>query len=146
MNILIYGIAGTMGKIVYNALKNHPTCKGVCGVDKYAKQENFDIPVYQNVNDVKEKIEDAEIKMQDREVLDTDMENIIVASTVISTIGGAVLGGVYGSGLADVFSGAFLGAGLGTIFLSLLMYVLYQTKPATKVVQGVRKYILGDML
>ena len=42
MNILIYGIAGTMGKIVYNTLKNHSNCNGVCGVDKYAKQEEFD--------------------------------------------------------------------------------------------------------
>lgn len=57
MNILIYGIAGTMGKIVYNTLKNHSNCNGACGVDKYAKQEEFDIPVYQNVNDVKETID-----------------------------------------------------------------------------------------
>ena len=57
MNILIYGIAGTMGKIVYNTLKNHPTAKGVCGVDKFANQTDFDIPVYNNVFDVKEKVD-----------------------------------------------------------------------------------------
>ena len=78
MNILIYGIAGTMGKIVYNALKNHPTCKGVCGVDKYAKQENFDIPVYQNVNDVKEKIDcviDFSVKAALPDILSYCMKN-----------------------------------------------------------------------
>lgn len=57
MNILIYGISGTMGKIVYNTLKNHPTCKGVCGVDKFANQSDFDIPVYRNVSDVKENVD-----------------------------------------------------------------------------------------
>lgn len=57
MNILVYGIAGTMGKIVYNTLKNHPTAKAICGVDKFAKQENFDVPVYNNVFDVKEKVD-----------------------------------------------------------------------------------------
>jgi 4-hydroxy-tetrahydrodipicolinate reductase len=57
MNILVYGIAGTMGKIVYNTLKNHPTAKAICGVDKFAKQEDFDIPVYNNVFDVKEKVD-----------------------------------------------------------------------------------------
>lgn len=57
MNILIYGISGTMGRIVYNTLKNHSTCIGVCGVDKFAKQEDFNIPVYQNVFDVKEKVD-----------------------------------------------------------------------------------------
>ena len=57
MNVLIYGISGTMGKIVYSTLKEHDSCKAVCGVDKFAKQENFDIPVYQNVFDVKEKVD-----------------------------------------------------------------------------------------
>lgn len=57
MNILIYGIAGTMGKIVYSTLKNHPTAKGVCGVDKFAKQSDFDIPVYTDVKEVKESID-----------------------------------------------------------------------------------------
>ena len=57
MNILVYGIAGTMGKIVYNTLKNHPTAKAICGVDKFAKQEYFDVPVYNNVFDVKEKVD-----------------------------------------------------------------------------------------
>lgn len=78
MDILIYGIAGTMGKIVYTALKNHPTCKGVCGVDKYAKQENFDIPVYQNVNDVKEKIDcviDFSVKAALPDILSYCMKN-----------------------------------------------------------------------
>lgn len=45
-----------MGRIVYNTLKNHPTANCICGVDKFAKQEDFDIPVYQNVNDVTEKV------------------------------------------------------------------------------------------
>lgn len=57
MNILIYGISGTMGRIVYNTLKNHTTCNGICGVDKYANQDEFTIPVYQNVFDVKEKVD-----------------------------------------------------------------------------------------
>lgn len=57
MNVLIYGISGTMGRIVYNTLKTHPTANGICGVDKFAKQEDFDIPVYQNVNDVTEKVD-----------------------------------------------------------------------------------------
>lgn len=57
MNVLVYGIAGTMGKIVYNTLKNHPTAKAVCGVDKFANQADFDIPVYTDIKDVKEQVD-----------------------------------------------------------------------------------------
>lgn len=57
MNIMIYGIAGTMGKIVYNTLKNHPTAKGVCGVDKFANPADFNIPVYTDIKDVTEKVD-----------------------------------------------------------------------------------------
>lgn len=57
MNILIYGIAGTMGKIVYAKLKDNPLTQGICGVDKFANPKDFDVPVYTNINQVKEKVD-----------------------------------------------------------------------------------------
>lgn len=52
MNILIHGIGGTMGKIVYNCLKEETDVKACCGVDKMLEENNFDIPVYNSCDEV----------------------------------------------------------------------------------------------
>ncbi len=57
MNILIYGIAGTMGKIVLATAKNHSNEMGIIGVDKFANQSDFNVPVYTSLNEVTEKID-----------------------------------------------------------------------------------------
>lgn len=52
MNILIYGIGGTMGRILYDCLKEEEELKAVCGVDKLLKENTFDIPVYSSCKDI----------------------------------------------------------------------------------------------
>lgn len=57
MNILIYGIGGTMGQIVYNCLKDEKDITACCGVDKMLEEHNFDIPVFASCNEVKMKVD-----------------------------------------------------------------------------------------
>ncbi|MBR2349161.1 MAG: 4-hydroxy-tetrahydrodipicolinate reductase [Clostridia bacterium] len=57
MKVLIYGIAGTMGKIVYETCKNNPQIDGIVGVDKFANANDYTIPVYNDVNNVKESVD-----------------------------------------------------------------------------------------
>ena len=54
MRVIVNGIGGTMGKVLYNALKAHADTEAVAGVDKYADPSKFDIPVYGGISKVKE--------------------------------------------------------------------------------------------
>ncbi|MFW5780887.1 MAG: 4-hydroxy-tetrahydrodipicolinate reductase [Bacillota bacterium] len=57
MNILIYGIGGAMGKTIYNCLKEEKQAIVCCGVDKYLKQNIFDVPVYKDCKDIDKKVD-----------------------------------------------------------------------------------------
>lgn len=54
MRVIVNGIGGTMGKVLYNALKAHAEAEAVAGADKYADPSKFDIPVYDDISKVKE--------------------------------------------------------------------------------------------
>lgn len=53
MKIIICGYCGKMGQAVRKAAKNDPECEVVAGVD-INSFENAEIPVYKNINEVKE--------------------------------------------------------------------------------------------
>ncbi|MBP5308094.1 MAG: hypothetical protein J6Z34_03050 [Clostridia bacterium] len=55
-DVLIYGINGKMGKAVYAAAENRRDVNVVCGADKRVLG-NFDCPVYQNLNQVSERVD-----------------------------------------------------------------------------------------
>lgn len=55
MKILIYGINGKMGKILYDAVKEENKDAVVCGVDKFADGNLFDCPVYKDCSAIPEK-------------------------------------------------------------------------------------------
>ncbi len=60
MNILIYGIGGTMGSVVYSRLKEEADLTACCGVDKFLsgkEDSRFDIPIYANCQQVTENID-----------------------------------------------------------------------------------------
>lgn len=57
MKILIYGIGGTMGKILYNCAQESTDIEVVCGVDKFAIPQNYQIPVYADCTSVKENVD-----------------------------------------------------------------------------------------
>ena len=57
MNVLIYGIGGAMGKTIYNCLKEEKQAIACCGVDKYLKENTFDIPVYKDCNEIDKKVD-----------------------------------------------------------------------------------------
>lgn len=52
MNILIYGIGGSMGKFVYDCLKEEKTAFACCGVDKFCEQNLYNIPVFSNCDEI----------------------------------------------------------------------------------------------
>lgn len=51
MKIILHGL-GHMGRAVMDIVEKNPDAEIVCGVDKMA--EDFDFPVYKNINEVKE--------------------------------------------------------------------------------------------
>lgn len=55
--ILICGVCGKMGNIIFNLLKNDADAQVVCGVDKNAAGAAFGVPVYENFDDVKESVD-----------------------------------------------------------------------------------------
>ena len=55
MKILIYGINGKMGKILYDAVKEENTDTVICGVDKFGDGKYFDCPVYTDCSAIHEK-------------------------------------------------------------------------------------------
>lgn len=57
MNILIYGIGGRMGRVVYSTINSDNELNVVCGVDKFLDNNDFNVPVYKEIKDVKEKID-----------------------------------------------------------------------------------------
>ncbi len=52
MDILIYGIGGKMGKVVYDCLKEEPHLKACGGVDKYLKENIYEVPVFASCNEI----------------------------------------------------------------------------------------------
>lgn len=57
VNILIYGIGGKMGRMVYNAISNREDAQAICGVDKKYDGCGIYVPIYPDINDVTEKID-----------------------------------------------------------------------------------------
>ena len=57
VNILIYGIGGKMGHMVYNALSQRDDAKAICGVDKKYDGRGIYVPVYTDIKDVVEKVD-----------------------------------------------------------------------------------------
>lgn len=57
MDILVYGIGGTMGQYVYNCLKEETDVKACCGVDKMLEVNNFDIPVYKSCEQISQSVD-----------------------------------------------------------------------------------------
>lgn len=55
MKILIYGINGKMGKILYDAVKEENKDTVICGVDKFGDGKYFDCPVYTDCSAIPEK-------------------------------------------------------------------------------------------
>ena len=51
INVLIFGISGKMGNMIYSQLQNHGTLKVVAGVDRYAERLNFEVPVFSSLKD-----------------------------------------------------------------------------------------------
>lgn len=56
-NVLIYGIGGKMGHNVLEGLSACDNIRAVAGVDKFADESMFKVPVYKSANDVKEKVD-----------------------------------------------------------------------------------------
>lgn len=52
VNVLIWGIGGRLGKTVLECLKKNTNATAVGGVDKFAKKEDFDIPVFNSVSEI----------------------------------------------------------------------------------------------
>lgn len=50
--VLIWGIGGRMGKTLLECLNKNEYTQAVGGVDKFAKQSDFSIPVFNNVSDI----------------------------------------------------------------------------------------------
>lgn len=57
MNILIYGIGGKMGKAVFDCLKEEPRLRASCGVDKYLKDNIYEVPVFTCCDEVNLKVD-----------------------------------------------------------------------------------------
>lgn len=57
VNVLIYGIGGKMGHMVYNAFANREDAKAVCGVDKRYDGCGIYVPVYTDIRDVCEQFD-----------------------------------------------------------------------------------------
>ena len=55
MKILIYGIGGKMGGILYEKIAASKTDSVCCGVDKYADKSSFPFPVYDDCTVIAEK-------------------------------------------------------------------------------------------
>ena len=88
-------------------------------------------------------VADAKTKLKDREpTKDDDIPKAIFLSCLAGMVGGATLGGIFGDSMRELVGGAVLGGVYGSIFISLLSEYVYQTRPVTKVVQGIRKYAL----
>jgi 4-hydroxy-tetrahydrodipicolinate reductase len=57
VNILIYGINGKMGRMVYNAIAARDDARAVCGVDKNTDSRGLGLPIYPDINEVTEKVD-----------------------------------------------------------------------------------------
>lgn len=56
-NVLICGIGGKMGQHVLECVSSRDDMRVVGGIDKFANAEDFKIPVYKSVFDVKDKVD-----------------------------------------------------------------------------------------
>ncbi len=92
INILIHGIGGKMGKVVYQQLQNNDEAVACVGVDKYANKQEFNIPVYDNLCDVKEKVDciiDFSVKQAIYDLIPYAVEKklpVVVATTGFTSI------------------------------------------------------------
>jgi 4-hydroxy-tetrahydrodipicolinate reductase len=51
IKVLIFGISGKMGHMLYSLLQNHDKLKVVAGIDKYAVKIDFAVPVFPSARD-----------------------------------------------------------------------------------------------
>lgn len=51
MKIAIYGIAGTMGKVLYNVTQSLSDVDVIFGIDRKAEQKDFDLPVFSTITE-----------------------------------------------------------------------------------------------
>ncbi len=51
-NVLVWGIGGRMGRTLLECLNKNEYTTAVGGVDKFANQADFNIPIFQNVSDI----------------------------------------------------------------------------------------------
>ncbi len=51
-NVLIWGIGGRMGRTLLECLNKNEYTTAVGGVDKFANQADFNIPIFQNISDI----------------------------------------------------------------------------------------------
>ncbi|MDR3262945.1 MAG: 4-hydroxy-tetrahydrodipicolinate reductase [Clostridiales bacterium] len=51
IKVLIFGISGKMGHMIYSQLQNHEKLKVVAGIDKYAEKIDFNVPVFPSIKD-----------------------------------------------------------------------------------------------
>lgn len=52
INTLIWGIGGKMGRMLMECIKSYPELNLACGVDKFADEKNFQVPVFKNAIDI----------------------------------------------------------------------------------------------
>lgn len=52
MRVIIYGIGGTMGKILFSAIKDTDDVECVAGVDKYLNDNSFGVPIFASAKDI----------------------------------------------------------------------------------------------
>ncbi len=51
-NVLIWGICGRMGKTLYDCLNKNENTNVIGGVDKFANQKDFSVPVFNSISDI----------------------------------------------------------------------------------------------
>lgn len=51
-NVLIWGIGGRMGRTLLECLNKNEYTTAVGGIDKFANQADFNIPIFQNISDI----------------------------------------------------------------------------------------------
>ena len=51
-NVLIWGIGGRMGKTLYDCLNKNENTNVIGGVDKFANQKDFSVPVFNSISDI----------------------------------------------------------------------------------------------
>lgn len=52
MKVLIYGIGGAMGKMLFNAIKEDGSMEVACGIDRFLTENTFNVPVFNSAQEV----------------------------------------------------------------------------------------------